>query len=127
MRRHLVTMVATLGSALLVGAFAPGAGAAAQGNSSAAAARAAASASGAASAAASGGAWGKAEQVPGLAALAGTGDSGLNSESCASAGNCSAGGFYQAASGPNPCCGSQAFVVSQVNGTWGKARPVPGI
>jgi hypothetical protein len=41
--------------------------------------------------------------------------------SCASAGNCSAGGFY--ADGSN---NEQAFVVSQVGGTWHKAIEVPG-
>jgi hypothetical protein len=65
--------------------------------------------------------WGKAGQVPGLAALAGAGDSGLNTLSCASPGNCSAGGFYQQTSR------SEAFVVSQVHGRWTKAETVPGI
>ena len=37
----------------------------------------------------------------------------VNSVSCASAGNCSAGGTYQTAEG------AQAFVVSQVGGVWG--------
>jgi hypothetical protein len=40
--------------------------------------------------------------------------------SCASAGNCSAGGTYSSNRG------WQAFVVSQVNGTWGTAEEVPG-
>ncbi len=39
----------------------------------------------------------------------------------ASAGNCGAGGYYKDSSGRR-----QAFVVSQVNGTWGKAIEVPG-
>jgi hypothetical protein len=39
--------------------------------------------------------------------------------SCASAGNCSAGGYYVNRSG------FQAFVVSQVNGTLGRAKEVP--
>jgi hypothetical protein len=70
------------------------------------------------------GIWGKAEQVPGLAALAGTGDSALDSVSCATAGNCSGGGFYQTG---GPCCQSEAFVVSRVDGAWGTALEVPGI
>jgi hypothetical protein len=65
--------------------------------------------------------WGKAGQVPGLAALAGAGDSGLSTLSCGSPGNCSAGGFYQQTSR------SEAFVVSQVHGRWTKAETVPGI
>jgi len=78
------------------------------------------------------GRWGTAEQVPGLAAL-NTGLAGIDPIecdftcdpvagllSCASAGNCSAGGFYDDSSG------FQAFVVSEVNGKWGTAREVPG-
>ncbi len=41
--------------------------------------------------------------------------------SCAAAGNCSAGGHYTDSSGH-----FQAFVVSQVNGTWHTAIEVPG-
>lgn len=70
------------------------------------------------------GAWGKAKQVPGLAALAGAGDSALNSISCASAGNCSAGGSYQLGTDISR---SEAFVVSQVSGIWTNAEPVPRI
>jgi hypothetical protein len=65
------------------------------------------------------GTWGAARQVPGAAALMGT--SGFStatvySVSCSSPGNCAAGGF----------AGLQAFVVSQVNGAWGLARPLTG-
>jgi hypothetical protein len=67
------------------------------------------------------GAWAKAEEVPGSAALNQGGDAGINSVSCASAGNCSAGGAYTGAGAR-----AQAFVVSQVNGTWGQAEEVPG-
>jgi hypothetical protein len=41
--------------------------------------------------------------------------------SCASAGNCSAGGSATATSGQ-----IQAFVVNERNGTWGAAQVVPG-
>jgi hypothetical protein len=41
--------------------------------------------------------------------------------SCASAGNCGAGGSYTNASRR-----SQAFVIGQVSGRWGKAIEVPG-
>jgi hypothetical protein len=41
--------------------------------------------------------------------------------SCAAAGSCLAGGIYTDSSGHG-----QAFVASQVNGTWGKAIEVPG-
>jgi hypothetical protein len=68
------------------------------------------------------GTWGTAIEVPGMAAL-GPGGADLTSVSCGSAGNCSAGGDY----GPFPInANSQAFVVSQVNGTWGTAIEVPG-
>jgi hypothetical protein len=38
-----------------------------------------------------------------------------------SAGNCAAGGFYTNSSPRN-----RAFVVSEKNGSWGKAMQVPG-
>ena len=66
------------------------------------------------------GRWGKAIEVPGMAAL-NHGDAQMNSVSCASAGNCGAGGFYADASGR-----TQAFVVSQVRGRWGRTIEVPG-
>jgi hypothetical protein len=69
-----------------------------------------------------GGVWGSAEQVPGTAALSKGGSAGLNSVSCASAGNCSAGGSYAGSSGV-----AQAFVVDEKSGTWGDAQEVPGI
>jgi hypothetical protein len=49
------------------------------------------------------------------------GGAAVYSVSCASAGNCSAGGDYVDGSG-----NIQAFVVSQVNGIWGTAEEVPG-
>jgi len=67
------------------------------------------------------GTWGKAKEVPGTAALNTSGNAAVNSVSCAAAGSCSAGGFYRDSS-----FHQQAFVVSQVNGTWGKAKEVPG-
>ena len=70
----------------------------------------------------SGGTWGTAEEVPGTAALNRGGFAVITSVSCASAGNCSAGGFYVGPLGHS----SQAFVVSQVHGTWGTAEEVPG-
>jgi len=66
-------------------------------------------------------AWGGAEEVPGIAALNQGGNAEIASVSCASAGNCSAGGQYMDSS-----VRRQAFVVSQVNGTWGAAIEVPG-
>ena len=68
-----------------------------------------------------GGTWGKAAEVPGTAALNGGGYATVNSVSCPSAGNCSAGGSYTTAA---PV--TQAFVVDETSGTWGKARVVPG-
>jgi hypothetical protein len=73
----------------------------------------------------SGGSWGKAKEVPGTATLNQGGDAQVSSVSCASAGNCSAGGFY-ASSFSSGLHALQAFVVSQVNGKWGKAEEVPG-
>jgi len=67
------------------------------------------------------GTWGTAIEVPGSAALNQGGFAVTVSVSCARAGNCSAGGGYTDSSGD-----VQAFVVSQVNGTWGTAIEVPG-
>jgi len=61
------------------------------------------------------GTWGSAIQIPGTVTAAN--HSLANSVSCASAGNCSAGGTE----------GGQAFVASQRNGQWGNAIEVPGI
>jgi hypothetical protein len=68
-----------------------------------------------------GGAWHKAIEVPGTAALNRGVQAEITSVSCASAGSCSAGGSYKDGSG-----GFQSFVVSQANGTWDKAIEVPG-
>src|SRR5712692_7278956 len=65
--------------------------------------------------------WGKAIEVPGLGSLNQGGNAQLASVSCASAGNCTAGGFYRDGSGHG-----QAFVVRETNGTWAKAIEVPG-
>jgi len=68
------------------------------------------------------GTWGQAKEVPGTAKLnTGSGGAKIDSVSCASSGNCSAGGWYNDSSDNR-----QAFVVSQVNGTWGQAKEVPG-
>src|SRR6266851_4097114 len=72
-------------------------------------------------AAAVGGTWHTAQKVPGLATLNKGGEAQVQSVSCASAGNCSAGGYYTDGSGRH-----QVFVVSQVNGTWHTAIEVPG-
>ena len=69
----------------------------------------------------SGGTWGRAIEVPGTAALNTGGDAEIHSVSCASAGNCSAGGLYRDSSG-----NLQAFGVSHADGTWGKAEEIPG-
>jgi uncharacterized protein CbrC (UPF0167 family) len=67
------------------------------------------------------GTWGPAEEVPGTAALNKGGEAQVYSVSCASAGDCSAGGQYTDGSGRY-----QAFVAGETNGTWGRAEEVPG-
>jgi hypothetical protein len=62
------------------------------------------------------GRWGKAIEVPGLAALNKGGDAEVVSVSCGSAGNCAAGGYSD-----------QGFVASEKNGICGKAIEVPGL
>ena len=69
------------------------------------------------------GGWGKAIEVPGLARLSAGNGGFLADVSCSSPGNCAAGGTYSSdASGH-----TQAFVVSEKNGTWGNAIEVPGL
>ena len=66
------------------------------------------------------GVWGTAIQVPGLAALNTSGEAAVSEVSCASAGNCTAGGYYSS-------FGSQGFVADERNGVWGTAIEVPGL
>jgi hypothetical protein len=67
------------------------------------------------------GRWGEAIASPGLAALNKGGDAELNSVSCVTAGNCVIGGDWLHDGA------AQGFVVSQRQGTWGKAIEVPGL
>jgi hypothetical protein len=59
--------------------------------------------------------------VPGLGAL-NKGDAGVDSVSCAAAGNCAAGGTYQ-----DRHRNFQVFVAAEINGRWGRAVEVPGL
>ena len=68
------------------------------------------------------GAWHKAIRVPGMTALTQHIFGAVTSVSCASAGNCSAGGWYT-----DSADRGQPFVVSEVNGAWQHAVKVPGI
>jgi hypothetical protein len=69
----------------------------------------------------SGGVWGDAMEVPGTAALNTGGGAGVASVSCASAGNCTAGGGYSDSSDHG-----QVFVADESGGVWGDAMEVPG-
>jgi hypothetical protein len=71
------------------------------------------------------GTWGPAEEVPGTAALNAGGQAGIDSVSCASAGHCSAGGSYASSYLGSGIYAYQAFVVNEINGTWGTAEEVP--
>jgi hypothetical protein len=66
------------------------------------------------------GSWGRAEEVPGTAALNTGGNAGVNVVSCATPGNCAAGGTYFTHSGP------RAFLATQRDGRWESAFSVPG-
>jgi len=68
------------------------------------------------------GVWGKAAGVPGLGALNTGGYAEVSSVSCASPGNCAAGGVYAVGTSG----GAQAFVVSEQNGSWGAAQQIAG-
>jgi len=65
--------------------------------------------------------WRRAIEVPGTRALNAGGQARINSVSCASAGDCAAGGSYVDRPGHR-----QAFVVSESDSTWGRATEVPG-
>jgi hypothetical protein len=67
------------------------------------------------------GSWGRAIEVPGLAALDKAGHADVVSVSCSSAGNCTAGGYYTSHGY------YQGYVVSEANGRWGRAIEVPGL
>jgi hypothetical protein len=70
------------------------------------------------------GTWGNAQPLPGIAALnasAQTVSAAVRSLSCASPGNCAAGGYYTDRAGHQ-----QAFVASEISGTWHQAIEVPG-
>src|SRR6185437_2501684 len=69
-----------------------------------------------------GGIWHKARRVPGLPALNSGNSASISSMSCSSTGNCSAGGSYL-----NSKRVQLGFVVTEQNGTWGKAIEVPGL
>ena len=70
------------------------------------------------------GRWGKAIQIPGMAALEkGGGGAEVNDVSCGSAGNCVVGGDY----GSFKLALTQGFVASERNGRWAKAIAVPGL
>ena len=107
--RRSATMVVAVAAAVCSTGLA-GVGSAAAGTHMAAGGRAAAL----------GGTWGTAIEVPGTAALNQGGNAQVNSLSCASAGTCSAGGFYADSSGLH------AFVAGERNGTWHAAIEVPG-
>jgi hypothetical protein len=67
------------------------------------------------------GTWDNAIEVPGTAVLNAGANAVLQSLSCPSAGNCSAGGYYTDSSGH-----AQVFVADEVNGTWDNAIEMPG-
>jgi hypothetical protein len=68
------------------------------------------------------GRWDRAREVPGLAAVNKGGYATVGSLSCASAGTCSAGGYYTDIRGT-----SHAFAVGETDGTWGTAVKILGL
>ena len=73
-----------------------------------------------------GGTWGTAEPVPGLSKVDPDHEADLTSISCGADGNCAAGGSYTYAV-VNRADLQQAFVLSEVDGTWQTLHPVPGL
>ena len=111
MRRHKVVMVLAAAAALWCAAPLATGRAAPAGVAGAAAAAAAGAA----------GTWRAAIEVPGTGGLNKGGNAAVQSVSCASAGNCAAGGLFTDGSGH-----IQAFVASEANGIWHAAIEVPG-
>ena len=66
--------------------------------------------------------WGTPQTVAGTGPFGGYDYAEVKSVSCASAGNCSAAGYYTDAAN-----NSQGFVVDEANGSWGSALQVPGL
>ena len=73
------------------------------------------------------GTWATARLVPGVTALNTGADGGVTTLSCASAGNCSAGGYFGIGRPDQKVYDYSAFVVSEVNGVWGRAMRIPGL
>jgi hypothetical protein len=65
------------------------------------------------------GTWGQAIEVPGTGALNGAGRAEVLSISCPSAGNCTAGGFYEDAT-----ISFHAFVADETGGQWGQVHTI---
>src|SRR5208282_3682342 len=74
----------------------------------------------------SSGTWGTAELVPGSDTLNVGKRASIASVSCASAGDCGAGGYYASSSAANGQPIPQAMVVTENGGQWGTAVEVPG-
>jgi len=72
------------------------------------------------------GTWGVEETVPGTAALNTALGAATTAVSCSSPGNCAAVGYYSYQYGKS-AVGVAGFVVNQVSGRWGTARPVPAL
>jgi hypothetical protein len=68
------------------------------------------------------GTWRPVRTIAGAGLLAHGPQSGAETVSCASAGNCMAGGWFEGPGGT----GDQAFTASEVNGRWGGAHVLPG-
>ena len=68
-----------------------------------------------------GGTWGNAIAIPALSGLNTGDDARGSSVSCASAGNCAVTGYYGVG------LGDEGFVVTQTDGTWGDAIPIPAL
>ena len=73
------------------------------------------------------GTWRRVRPVPGLAALNTGGLAEMGALSCAAPGDCSAGGFYLAGRDKQGFGVAHAFTMDEVQGTWRRVRPVPGL
>ena len=71
--------------------------------------------------------WGTAAPLAGMTALNKAGAGELDNLSCASAGNCTAGGIEGINDGYNQRGGGQPLVATETAGRWGSAQLIPGM
>ncbi len=73
------------------------------------------------------GRWAAAKPIAGIAARSKRGMASVTAMSCTAPGDCTAAGYYSQRPAADSAGPEVPFVVSQVRGKWGAARPIPGL